>query len=137
MGHWPTHVIFAVEESRGVSNGALGDDFGDEDDASANFVTFATPDVETEIDFFEFGVEGNRNGSQEFCAAETEPDEANVCFSVEGIEFCAGRDVFLHAGGIRFVVEHHKVAPLGGEKYFFGARHRRFVKRRAFCRGVL
>src|SRR6266436_6220655 len=137
MGHWPANVIFVVEEPRGERDSTLGNDFRDEDYAAADFAALGTPDVKTEIDLFEIGVKGNRNGSEKFCAAELEPDQACVRPAIKGIEFRAGRNVFLQAGGVHFIIQHQKVSPLRGKKYFFMARHRRFVKCLAFCRGVL
>src|SRR6266403_2865357 len=137
MGHRPANVIFVVEESRGERDSTLRNNFRDKDYAPAGFTVLGTPDVKTEIDLFEIGVKGNRNGSEKFCAAELEPDQAYICLAIEGIEFCAGRDVFLEAGWIHFVIQHQKISPLRGKKYFFMARHRDFANRQASCRGVL
>src|SRR5260221_1102707 len=123
MSHWAANVIFVVKPPRSEGDGAFGDDFGDEDYASASFTAHGAADVKSQIDFFEFRVEGNWKGSKEFCAPEAEADEAYVGFAGEGIEFGARRDVFLQDTWIDFVVEHDEVAPLSGEKDFVGARH--------------
>src|SRR6202035_6106480 len=131
-GHGPANIIFAVEPSRGEGNGAFGNDFRDEDDAPADFGAGGTPHVEAQSDFFEFGMERNWDGSEEFCAAEAKSDETYVRFSIGGIQFRAGRDVFLQAGWIHFVVQHEEVPPVGGKKYLVGVRHQNVVNRRAF-----
>ena len=133
MGHRPPDVIFTVEPARSEGDGALGYDFGDEDYASAGFTAHGAAHVEAQINFFEFGVEGNWNGAEKLWAAETEADEAYVAFSGEGIEFRAGGDEFLQNGGVHFVVEHEKAEPFGGEKDFVGARHRRYLSREHFA----
>src|SRR6266481_3807366 len=122
MGHRPANVIFVVEESRGERDSTLGNGFRDEDHAPAGFTAPRTPDVKTEIDLFEIGVKGNRNGSEKFCAAELEPDQAYICLAIEGIEFRAGRNVFLQAGGVHFIIQHQKISPFRGKEYFFMAR---------------
>src|SRR5258708_16355898 len=136
MGHRPANVIFVVEESRGERDRVLRDDFRDEDYAPAHFAALGTPDVKTEIDLFEIGVKGNRDGSEKFCAAELEPDQAYICLAIEGIEFRTGRDVFLLAGGVHFIIQHQKISPLRGKKYFFMLRHRDFPNRQASCLGL-
>src|SRR5258708_35167755 len=135
MGHRPANVIFVVEESRGERDSMLGNDFRDEDYAPAGFTVLGTPDVKTEIDLFEIDVKGNRDGSEKFCAAELERDQAYICLAIEGIEFRAGRNVFLQAGGVHFIIQHQKISPLRGNKYFFMAMHRDFANRQASCRG--
>src|SRR5258708_19403281 len=137
MGHWPADVIFVVEESRGERDSTLGNDFRDEDHAPAGFTAVGAQDVKTEIDLFEIGVKGNRNGSEKFCAAELEPDQAYICLAIEGIEFRAGRNVFLEAGWIHFVIQHQKISPLRGKKYFFIASHRDFANRHSSCQEFL
>src|SRR5690349_8685254 len=111
MGHRPANVIFAVEPARGEGDGAFRDDLRDEDNAAADFAARVASHVETEIDFFELGVEGNRDGSEKLCAAESEADEAYVRFSSERIEFRAGGYVFLQDGSIHLVAEHEEIAP--------------------------
>src|SRR5258708_32583259 len=114
MGHRPANVIFVVEESCGERDSTLGNDFRDEDYGPAGCTGLGTPDVKTEIDFFEIGVKGNRDGSEKFCAAELEPDQAYICLPIEGIELRTGRDVFLQAGGVHFIIQHQKISPLRG-----------------------
>src|SRR5258708_36622506 len=109
MGHRPANVIFVVEESCGERDSTLGNDFRDEDYAPAGFTAIGTPDVKTEIDLFEIGVKGNRDGSEKFCAAELEPDQAYICLAIEGIEFRAGRKVFLQADGVPCMIQHQKI----------------------------
>src|SRR6267143_7144210 len=108
MGHRPANVIFVVEESRGERDSTLRNNFRDEDYAPAGFTVLGTPDVKTEIDLFEIGVKGNRDSSEKFCAAELEPDQACVRLAIEGIEFRAGRNVFLQAGGVHFIIQHQR-----------------------------
>src|SRR5882724_1021696 len=124
MSHRAANVIFTVKPPRSEGDGAFGDNFGDEDNASASFTAHGAADVKSQIDFFEFRVEGNRNGSEQFCAAEAEADKAYVCFSSEGIEFGAGGNEFLQDCPVHFVIKHQKVAPFSGEKDFVGASHR-------------
>src|SRR6267142_6140370 len=104
MGHRPANIIFVVEESRGERDSTLGNDFRDADHAPASFTALEAPDVKAEIDLFEIGVKGNRDGSEKFCAAELEPDQAYICLAIEGIELRTGRDVFPQAGGFHFIV---------------------------------
>src|SRR5258707_8591266 len=137
MGHWPAYIIVVVEESCGERDGTLGNGFRDEDHAPAGFTAPRTPDVKTEIDLFEIGVKGNRDGSEKFCAAELEPDQAYIRLAIEGIEFRTRRNVFLQAGGVHFIIQHQKISPVRGKKYFLMARHRDFANRQASCRGVL
>src|SRR3981189_340788 len=108
MGHWPANVVFVVEESRGERDSTLGNNFRDKDYAPAGFTVLGTPDVKTEIDLFEIGVKGNRNGSEKFCTAELEPDQAYICLAMEGIDLRTGRNVFLQAGGVHFIIQHQK-----------------------------
>src|SRR5258708_21003568 len=123
MSHWAAHIIFVVKPPRSEGDHEFGDNFGDEDYASAGFTAHGAADVKSQIDFFEFSVEGNRNGCEQFCPAEAEADKAYVCFSSEGIEFGASGDEFLQDCPVHFVIKHQKVAPFSGEKDFVRARH--------------
>lgn len=93
-----------------------GDNFAQEHYAAADFGAFAAVDVDAEIHLVEIGVEGNRNGAEEFCASEAKADEADVVRAFEGIEFRAARDEWLKQSRIDLIIEHHEIAPLGGQE---------------------
>src|SRR5260221_2919428 len=103
MSHWAANVIFVVKPPRSEGDGAFGDDFGDEDYASASFCAHGAADAKSQIDFFEFSLEGNRNGSEQFCAAKAEAHEAHVGVASEGMEFGASGEAFLPKTWIEFV----------------------------------
>src|ERR1700687_412691 len=102
MRHWAAYVIFTVEPPRSEGDCAFRDNFGDEDDAAADFTVHGATHIKAQIDFFEFGVKRNRNGAKELCAAEAEADEADVCVPSERIEFRARWCEFLQDRGIDF-----------------------------------
>src|SRR5690349_21776740 len=112
VAHGQAEIILAVDEARGGSDEALGDDLRDEDDAAAQFsLDFAT-DAEAQIDFGKFAVKWNRDLAEEFCAAEAEADETEIGFPVKGVELGSFRHVIPEQFGLDFVIEHHEIEPL-------------------------
>lgn len=111
-----------VDAAGDEGDGAARDELADEDDAAFDAaVGLAAADVETEVDLFETGVEGDGEAF-DADAVEEEGDEGDVAagFGAGGwaveIELEAAWEVGLEERGLDGVLRHDELAPLGGEE---------------------
>src|SRR5438874_12426572 len=114
--HRQHDVRLAVEEARHATDHLPRHAFADEHDAVADLVVDHAPDVEAEVNFLEILVKGNGRAEHPR-VEELKSDQADVGFALPEVERRSGGNAIDEERRIDLPVEHHEVAPLGGQEW--------------------
>src|ERR1700730_17290684 len=113
--HGKGQVTLAVKCTRNDSNGATRNQLTHKDNAAPPGVGGFFADIKAQVHFFKIAMQ--RNGkTEQACVEKQETDDAQERFAIFKIEFSSRRNEWRDDRWIDNVIEHRKIAPVGGEE---------------------
>src|SRR4029450_288317 len=123
MLHREGNIIFSVKRPRYESDCATRHKFSNENHATPPCVRRFSPDVETQIHFFEITVQRDRK-TEKTSIEKQKSDNADERLAVFIIDLGARRNEPFNQSRIYDVIQHRQITPVGGKKWFHSAVRR-------------
>src|SRR5215831_2399708 len=125
VSHRKRNVIFSVDNARRKRDERLGNDFFNEDDATADLAAEIPMNIKSQVHFFKFGVKRNADSSPKLCLAKSKANQTDISLPIKGTKRNSIGHVRRKQFGINGIVEQRQIEPLGGEEYAAGVGYLR------------